>query len=307
MGEEPVLAASGLVKRYGKVEALAGLDLEVTAGSSFSLLGPNGAGKTTLMKAVLGLVMPDAGRVELMGRPAASPLSRRGVRYLPESITFPGWATPGVLHRQLERVRGESTEADLEAACARLGCDRLIERPVGRMSRGQRQRVALALVICGSPELVLLDEPASGLDPGGRILVRNAIRELVASGTTVMLNSHMLGEVELVCDRAAFISEGRLVASGELDELARQKGLALVRTVEPAGMSAELEEAGYRSSVTERGLEVLMEDPGSFPSLTRAVLETGLPFTGVELLREDLEEVFLRLMGDDGDGGGDVA
>jgi ABC-2 type transport system ATP-binding protein len=300
MSKEPALSVSGVIKSYRKVRALRGLDLTVDRGASFSLLGPNGAGKTTLMKILLGLVRADSGAASIFGIPVASPCARRGVRYLPETITFPQWATPRMLFRQLERVRREATPEEFIQRCAELDCSDLAGRPVGRMSHGQRQRVALSLVTAGKPEMVFLDEPSNGLDPAGRIVVRNLIRNLSSDGVTVMLNSHLLGEVERTCGSAAFISRGRLIAQGDIDSLSRQKGLAFVETADVAAMIEALTAAGYGCSRAERGLTAAMADPGDFRRLCAVVLETGVPFSGVSLQKEDLEEVFLRIMGADG-------
>jgi len=286
-------------KSYRRVRALDSLTLSVERGSAFSLLGPNGAGKTTLMKILLGLVSSDSGEVLMQGIPVSSPASRTGVRYLPENITFPQWASPLVLFRQMERVRREVSMDQFLVRCAELECSELLRRPVGRMSRGQRQRVALSLVTCGDPVLVLLDEPSSGLDPGGRILVRNLIGNLSRMGSTVLLNSHLLGDVERVCHTAAFISRGRLVAMGDLDSLSRHTGLVMVETGEPERMSAALFESGYSCRQDQRGLAVELDESADFGTMVRAVLDTGIGFTGVNRKRESLEDVFLRIMGDE--------
>ncbi|MEN8209255.1 MAG: ABC transporter ATP-binding protein, partial [Candidatus Fermentibacteria bacterium] len=215
MEKDKLIIVENVSKSFRKVQALSDFSLAVSSGSIFSLLGPNGAGKTTLMKIILGLVGSDSGTVSIYGLPVLSPLSRKGVRYLPENVTFPSWATPAILFRQLERIRHESSVREFGLRCTELECIDLMKRPLGKMSRGQRQRVALSLVTSGKPEIVLLDEPSSGLDPGGRILVRNLIRKLALEGATVLINSHLLGEVERICDTATFISKGRLIAEGE--------------------------------------------------------------------------------------------
>jgi ABC-2 type transport system ATP-binding protein len=172
------------------------------------------------------------------------------------------------------------------------------------MSRGQRQRVALSLVCCGKPELVLLDEPSSGLDPGGRILVRNLIGKLASAGSTVLINSHLLGEVERVCDTAAFISRGRLIAEGELDSLSRQTGLAYVETDSSGKMKLFLETKGYSCRFESKGIVTQLADPAAFPEMVRKVLDAGIPFTGINQMRESLEDVFLRIM--DSERGDDI-
>ena len=301
MSKECALGVSALVKNYRRVRALRGLDLEVEAGASFSLLGPNGAGKTTVMKILLGLVRPDSGEAHISGVPVGSHLARVGVRYLPETLSFPRWATPTILFRQLERPRREASPGEFSHRCSELECSDLLDRPLGRMSHGQRQRVALALVTAGRPRMVFLDEPSNGLDPSGRILVRNLIRRLSAEGVTVMLNSHLLGEVEQTCDGAAFIRKGRLIAQGDIESLSRRKGLALIETGDAAAMTAAIGASGYSCGPAEGGITAVMSDPGELGALCTSVVASGVGFTGIRLLREDLEEVFLRLMGTGGE------
>ena len=288
------------------MQALSGFSLLVSSGTIFSLLGPNGAGKTTLMKILLGLVRSDSGSVTIYDLPVSSPLSRRNVRYLPENVTFPPWATPAILFRQLERIRHESSVEEFRQRCIELECVDLMKRPLGKMSRGQRQRVALSLVTAGKPELVLLDEPGSGLDPGGRILVRNLIRNLSSEGATVLINSHLLGEVERVCDTATFISRGRLIAEGELDSLSRQTGLAYIETGNAENMKLSLEKLGYSCRIESKGVVAQLPDPSSFPDMARSVLDTGIRFSGMNQMRESLEDVFLRIMQNDSEQGDDI-
>ncbi len=306
MKKDDLIRVQNVSKSFRKVQALSDFSLCVSSGAIFSLLGPNGAGKTTLMKILLGLVGSDSGSVTIFDLPVSSPLSRRSVRYLPENVTFPSWATPAILFRQLERIRHESSVEEFRLRCTELECVDLMKRPVGKMSRGQRQRVALSLVTAGKPELVLLDEPSSGLDPGGRILVRNLIRNLASEGATVLINSHLLGEVERVCDTATFISRGRLIAEGELDSLSRQTGLAYIETDNAERMQLSLEEMGYSCRKESKGVIAELKDASAFPHMTRSVLDTGIRFTGINQMRESLEDVFLRIMDKDSERGNDI-
>lgn len=299
MKKSLILRVENVSKKYRKVTALDDFSLDVSSGTIFSLLGPNGAGKTTLMKIVLGLVEPDTGSVELQGRSVSSPLSREGVRYLPENVRFPSWATPAVMFRQLERIRRESDRSEFRVRCSQLECGHLMKRPMGKMSRGQRQRVALALVTCGSPATVFLDEPSSGLDPGGRILVRNLIGELADAGTSVLINSHLLGEVERVCHRAAFINRGHLITEGSLEKLSRHKGKVIVETGDSKSMLRALQSQDYSCRMEFGGVTVSLTETDEFEPIVRAALNTGVEFSGISRMRENLEDVFLRIMGDD--------
>ncbi len=303
MKNAPLVAVSSVSKSWKNIHALVDFSIDIHERTSFSLLGPNGAGKTTLMKIILGLVSADSGEVTIKGTPIQRADSRRKVRYLPENITFPPWITPTRLFQQVERIRIETPYTDFLSRIEELSCAELLTRPFGKMSRGQRQRVALSLMTAGSPSLLLLDEPSSGLDPAGRVLVRNLIRRLIGGGSTVMINSHLLGEVERVCDRAAFISSGKLIAEGELDELAHEKGLVLVETPEPELMLKLLTSSGKVCRMDDRGVLVEISDPSLFRELTTEIANAAIAFTGIELLKEDLEEIFLRIVGDSSESG----
>jgi ABC-2 type transport system ATP-binding protein len=294
------ISVKDVSKRFGKTPALrSGFSIEVSKGRSLAVLGANGAGKTTLMRAVLGLTIPDSGTIGLYGLPPSDPRSRTGVRYLPERISFPNWATPLEMYRQFERVRREGREVDFVHRAQSLQCADLLNRKLGKMSKGQRQRIAVALMTCGTPETVFLDEPSSGLDPAGRMLVRSTVAELAAAGSTVVLNSHLLGEVEKVCDWAAFIHDGRLVAHDRLDDLSRFQGNAVVETASPEEMRNALGTGVVKGNECIVPLAVETD----FPALTARIASCGVHFTGVRLQKESLEDIFMRIM----EGGGDVS
>src|SRR5215212_10563891 len=198
--------AEGLAKRYGNVTALGGVDLEVAEGELVGLLGPNGAGKSTLVKIACGLVRASAGTAEVAGAPAGSAAARASLGYLAELFRFPGWYNADEL---LELVR--LTEAR--------------SRKVEDMSKGMQQRLGIAQALVGNPRLLFLDEPTSALDPVGRRTVRRLLEELRRRGVSVLLNSHLLSEVELVCDRVVILSKGVVVAAGRTEKLARPRGV----------------------------------------------------------------------------------
>jgi len=290
---DTAISVKDVSKRFGKTQALRkGFSIEVSKGQSLAILGANGAGKTTLMRAVLGLTIPESGSINLYGLPPSNPKSRTGVRYLPERISFPNWATPLQMYRQFERVRREGREMDFIHRAGALQCSDLLNRKLGRMSKGQRQRIAVALMTCGTPQTVFLDEPSSGLDPAGRMLVRSTVAELAEGGSTVVLNSHLLGEVEKVCDWAAFIHDGKLIAHDQLESLSRFKGNSLIETPEPEAMKTVLGE-GIVKGMT---LTVSLADESGFSELTQRIASGGVPFTGVRLQKESLEDIFMRIM-----------
>jgi ABC-2 type transport system ATP-binding protein len=211
------------VKRYGARAALAGVSLRLAAGEALGLLGPNGAGKTTALRLLLGFTRPSGGGVSLFGRDPRDPAARRGVGYLPERLVLPERATVrGFLRLQaaLAGIDAAARDAEVDAALATVGlADRARER-IGGLSKGLRQRLGFANALLGQPALLVLDEPASGLDPLG---IRDARAWILAArerGAALLVSSHTLSEVERTCDRIAILNEGKLAASGALGELA---------------------------------------------------------------------------------------
>src|ERR687887_2347792 len=208
------LAVRGLAKRYGSIEALRGVDLEVGDGELVGLLGPNGAGKSTLTKIACGLVRPSAGRIEIGGAPAGSLDARRRLGYLAELFRFPGWTSADELLLLHQRLAGsDGGGAERTELLELVGLREARTRRVEAMSKGMQQRLGIAQALVGSPQALLLDEPTSALDPVGRRVVRTLLEELRRRGVSVLLNSHLLSEVEL--DR------GRRTVSGSRDDVPR--------------------------------------------------------------------------------------
>jgi len=272
------LAVRGLVKRYGRVEALAGVDLDVEQGELVGLLGPNGAGKSTLVKIACGLVRPSRGSAEILGSPAGSPAARAALGYLAELFRFPGWYTADEvlgLHQSLARSRGGERERSELLELVDLAGAR--DRKVDAMSKGMQQRLGIAQALVGDPKLLLLDEPTSALDPVGRRTVRELLERLRGRGISVLLNSHLLSEVELVCDRVAILLRGEVVAAGAPSDLAR-----------PRGVEIETDEATLTYEAAGR------ED---VPQLVVDLVAAGRKVYGVSVRRSTLEDVYLDAVG----------
>ena len=269
------LKASALAKRYGATEALAGVDVEVGEGELVGLLGPNGAGKSTLVKIACGLVRPSAGTVAIYGAPAGSAPARRVLGYLAELFRFPSWMSADellTLHQRLAGSRGGTAErAELLEL---VGLVEARKRRVGTMSKGMQQRLGIAQALVGTPRVLLLDEPTSALDPAGRRVVRRLLEEVKARGISVLLNSHLLSEVELVCDRVVIVNHGRVVAAGAPSELRRQGGV-------------EVDVAdGVRRFPDARRDDV--------PRIVRELVEAGEQVYGVRVVTSSLEDVYLE-------------
>ena len=276
------LAVRGLHKRYGSVEALKGVDLEVGEGELVGLLGPNGAGKSTLVKIAVGLVRPTTGDAEVAGARAGSRIARAALGYLAELFRFPGWYTADEvleLHQQLAGSRGGAAERARLLELVALSD--AAERRVDGMSKGMQQRLGIAQALVGEPRLLLLDEPTSALDPVGRRTVRLLLEELRRQGVSVLLNSHLLSEVELVCDRVTILLAGEVVAAGTPAELSRARGV-------------ELE--------TDDGVRTI---PGATredaPRLVSEAIAAGRRVYGVRVLTSTLEDTYLEAVGGETD------
>ncbi|MCA8959972.1 MAG: ABC transporter ATP-binding protein, partial [Planctomycetes bacterium] len=217
---EFAVSTRGLGKRYGPIAALDGVSLDVPRGSCFGLLGPNGAGKSTLVKCLLSIVRPSGGTATLLGRDIRDRESRRSIGYLPEGHRFPKYLSGrGVCHYfgRLSGLRGAELRRETEEKLAIVGMsDRAGDR-VTQYSKGMKQRVGLAQAMLGDPAVIFLDEPTDGVDPVGRKAVREVIRSICARGCTVFLNSHLLSEVEMICDRVAILDRGRVVAHDSIE------------------------------------------------------------------------------------------
>ena len=267
--------AEDLTKLYKNVRALDGISLEVAEGELFGLLGPNGAGKSTLVKIGCGLVHPTRGRAEVCGTPSGSRIANAKLGYLAELFRFPGWLTADevlAMHQRLSDSEGGARErAELLEL---IDLTDATHRRVETMSKGMQQRLGIAQALVGSPRLLILDEPTSALDPAGRRIIRALLEELKGRGVSVLLNSHLLSEVELVCDRVAIILAGRIVSEGTPDSLR-------------AGSGVEVD--------TDRGVKHF---PGALreetPEIVARLIAEGAQIYEVRTTRRSLEDVYLE-------------
>ncbi|MCC6215757.1 MAG: ABC transporter ATP-binding protein [Polyangiaceae bacterium] len=306
----------GLGKVYkGRVRALDAVNLRVPAGSAFGLLGPNGAGKSTLVKILLSIVRPSQGFATLLGRDVELPVSRREVGYLPEGHRFPPYLTGrGVLEYfgQLAGHSGAALAKDIDEKLELVGMREWGTTRVTKFSKGMQQRIGLAQAMLGSPKLVFLDEPTDGVDPVGRQHIRTVIQDLCRKGTTVFLNSHLLLEVEQICDHVAIMHHGRVLQQGTVDEIRdtvrTERGAVEVRfTTGELGADAqaalaELGAVGPHAS----GVTVTLPSREEIPRAIDALRSRGVAIYGVEPQRANLEDAFIDLIGaqeDQGVGG----
>jgi len=281
--------------------------MTVERGEVFGFLGPNGAGKTTAVKLLLGLISPTGGEAMVLGAAAGDLETRRRIGYLPELFRYQSWLTAGevlALHCRLLQLPKRSRKQNIEQSLEIVGLIERGEDKVGTFSKGMQQRLGLGVALLGDPELVILDEPTSALDPVGRHDVREIIRDLRSSGTTVFLNTHLLEEAEHICDRVTVIDQGRSIASGSLEELLvdtsqvrlKVKGLA-------RGWWRELDGLGPIGRIREEGPEgewVVIERLGSerTPEIVAGVVAMGGLVEAVIPEHRSLEQRFLELLGE---------
>jgi ABC-2 type transport system ATP-binding protein len=295
----PAIYTTELRKEYRRTVALKALSMTVRRGEIFGFLGPNGAGKTTAVKLLLGLVHPSGGEAMVLGAPIGDVETRRNIGYLPELFRFQGWLTAKevlLLHCRLLALPHSAWADAVGGALHTVGLSERATDKVGAFSKGMQQRLGLGVALLGEPDLVVLDEPTSALDPVGRHDVRQVIRDLKARGATVFLNTHLLEEVEHVCDRVAVIDRGETVATGTLAELVGQQSSVRLRVT---GLDGQWWQhlGGYGKWSSDDGwLLVESIEPRRVPDLVRSIVSLGGDVEAVVPERKSLEDRFLELL-----------
>jgi ABC-2 type transport system ATP-binding protein len=297
----PVLKTIGLSKRYGKRLALAGLDLEVPPGRVFGFLGPNGAGKTTAISLILGLISPTAGRVELFGRDTGPHLaeSLKRVGAVLEGVSFYPHLSARDNLRVCAAISGGVGAERIEEILGIVGLSGRAKDKVRGYSMGMRQRLALAAALLHDPELLVLDEPTNGLDPAGMREFRDTIRGIGSGGKTVFVSSHLLGEVEQMCDEVAIVKEGRVIASGTVADLVRKTDALDMRVTDTAAAKEALSTLPW-PVVETNGDRLTVEAPrDSAAEISRALAEKQVYLYELRPRETSLEEIFLELTSED--------
>ena len=294
----PAVKTVELTKRFGSTVALAGLTMTVPRGEVFGFLGPNGAGKTTAVKLLLGLLKPTAGEGWLLGKRVGDLQTRRRIGYLPELFRYQSWLSAAevlALHCELAPLPRSSWKDEIGTALETVGLTDRAKDRVGTFSKGMQQRLGLGAALLGEPELVFLDEPTSALDPVGRHDVREIIRGLAARGSAVFLNSHLLSEVEQVCDRVAVVDHGRVIASGTMDELL---GGSAVRVRVTGLTQADKNDLSSFGRIDDEGDQLTFAklEPNRVPELVAAIVAKGGRVYEVAPRHETLEDRFLQLL-----------
>lgn len=301
----PAIETFQLRKVFGEDKvAVAGLTISVARGEVFGFLGPNGAGKTTSVKMMLGLVHPTSGSGLLLGHPIKNPLARRRVGFLPEHFRFHGWMRADEfldVHGELQGMSKADRAERIPLLLERVRLADAAAQLLRTFSKGMLQRVGLAMALLHQPEVVFLDEPTSGLDPFGRLLVRDIINELREAGTTVFLNSHLLSEVEVTCDRVAFIRKGTVVRSGSLGELAAGQILVRMRVGEatPAFVAGLADWGSGVQAANGHEVTLYVDGEERLPGLAEWVVGQGVRLYALEPGHVSLESLFVHIMADE--------
>lgn len=293
-----------LRKEFGGRAAVNGLTLQVEQGEVFGFLGPNGAGKTTAIKMLLGLVKPTSGSAALLGAPIGERMIRARIGFLPEHFRFQEWLTAREflqLHGELYAMEAHDLDSRADELIERVGLIDFRDRPLRTFSKGMLQRIGLAQALLNRPALVFLDEPTSGLDPVGRRLVRDIIRELRIQGTSVFLNSHLLSEIEVTCDRVAFIRYGEVIRVLEVASLDQNLSRVSIRA---AGLNAEviagLAQWGQDIRSAGEQLTLTVREETDLPKINRYLVSKGIEVFALKPNRVSLEDIFIETVGEDG-------
>jgi ABC-2 type transport system ATP-binding protein len=293
-----IIETCNIAKDYGRIRALKGVSLRVERGEIYGLLGQNGAGKTTLIKILLGITRDSGGEARVLGEPAGKAEVRRRVGYLPEDHRFPDYHTAYSLlnfYGELLGVPRTERRRRIPAALEMVGLVGRMHYKIRTYSKGMKQRVGIAQALFHDPDVIFLDEPTDGVDPIGRKAIRGLLERLREQGKTMFINSHLLGEVELLCDRVGILQRGEMIREGGVDELTRQRGLFVIGLapgqVLPEG---ELAEKGYRVKRDEEFWEVELSDGQSIDPVVDLVRARGLNLRHLVEKRQTLEDLFLK-------------
>jgi ABC-2 type transport system ATP-binding protein len=304
---EFAIEAHGLSKVYnGRIHALKSLDLRIRTGSCFGLLGPNGAGKSTLVKTLLSIVHPTSGTATLLGKDIRDPAARRSVGYLPEGHRFPPYLTGRGVCRyfgQLAGLSGAALEQQIDTQLGLVAMTDWADQKVSKYSKGMLQRLGLAQSMLGKPAILFLDEPTDGVDPVGRHELRNVIRSIQNGGTTILLNSHLLSEVEEICDEIAILHRGAVVQQGSVAAITasagnRGKGCLVAFTTSPLPAAALLQlPTGTRAAPEQRGFQINLDSEAGISTLIDVLRRHQVEIYGIEQSKVDLEDAFIELIG----------
>jgi ABC-2 type transport system ATP-binding protein len=295
-----VIETKDLWKKYGNIEALKGVSIRVEPGEIYGLLGQNGAGKTTLIKILLGIVHKTMGDASLLGAAAGTVDVRAKVGYLPEDHAFPGYHTGFSLmdfYGQLYGMPRGERQVKIPEMLEMVGIRNRMDSRIRTYSKGMKQRLGIAQAMFHNPAVIFLDEPTDGVDPVGRREIRDLMQRLKAEGKTVFLNSHLLGEVELICDRVAILSQGELARQGTVAELTRQQNRFVIGLADgQAFPEDEVRRLGYVVEAAAPFVEVVVPDGKSIDPVLALLSSRGANLRHLVEKKQSLEDVFVSMV-----------
>lgn len=290
-----------LSKSYGAVQALRGVTISVGKGEIYGLLGRNGAGKTTLVKILLSIVKPSAGHAGLLDKPVPDVESRARVGYLPEDHRFPEYHTAASaldFYGALHGMGGEARHQRIDELLRLMDLAGAADRKIRTYSKGMKQRLGLAQALLHDPEVLFLDEPTDGVDPVGRKQIRDLLLGLKARGRTIFLNSHLLSEVERVCDRVGILKDGTLLREGTVEELTRSGNAYEIRVGGPVDVAwDEVLRLAPGAKRTGETIQLSLEDPKRLDAVIDLLRAKGVSVRGVTEKKHSLEEIFIEAVG----------
>jgi len=322
MQHEPAIVVSDLKKTYregwfrrGQVHALRGVSFEVNRGEIFGLLGPNGAGKTTFIKILLGIIRRNGGTASVLNRAAGTRAARKHIGYLPEHLQIPRYQTPYTaleFYGKLSNVPGSVIRRQRDALIEQVGLKGWERESVRKFSKGMKQRLGLAQALLHEPDLLVLDEPTDGLDPVGRSQVRSVLTQLRDEGKTIFLNSHILQEVELICDRVAILNKGKLMFVGPASEISTGRSEEIVLEVAGEGEAIRRGLGKHESVDWSEGangtqkITLAIGDQFEIDQLVDSLRAAGVSLIGMQRRRESLEDAFLHVLSQQEEGEAEV-
>jgi ABC-2 type transport system ATP-binding protein len=304
LNDEAAITVKHLTKVYSGVKAVADASFTVKKGEIFGFLGPNGAGKTTTIKSILGLIQPDSGHIRINGIDIVNNdiSAKKYVGYLPEKVAFYDNLT-ALQNMYFYADMKHASRSECEPLLVEMGLTDAIHKKVGKFSKGMQQRLGMARALLGSPPILILDEPSGGLDPRGVALIRNKIKEMKENGSSVFVSSHILAEVQEVCDRVGIISKGVIVAEDTVDKLRSRLKLKPKLVLELENVSDEIVSSVDKLSGVDRvetiGVMLHIEcDPKSKSKIIIAIEKAGGNIINIQTMEPSLEDVFMRFTED---------
>lgn len=304
MLSETILETHKLTKNYGSFAACTDISLSLNRGEIFGFLGPNGAGKSTFIKMLVGLISPSSGTGQMLGQPLGSTLARRKIGFLPENFRYQPWLSGEELlsfHADLFGLSRAQKEERIPQLLNDVGLVDKGKSRVGSYSKGMQQRLGLACALIADPDLIFLDEPSSALDPLGRHEIRKIMLVLRDRGKTIFLNSHLLGEVELICDRVAIINHGRIVRQGGMDDLLnRETKVEVVIEGMNDDLFAELLRLCPYLERNGASLIISLPSRAMIPRIAQVVVEHGAELYALQQHHASLEDLFMTLLSERG-------